>query len=120
MCPTRSQTAFLNLRYEGTDFGIMTSSPDELDFEAPFLAQYQREFGFTLGTRRIFVDDIRVRARGLAAVAHDHHVTQGRSGGAEPQPAATHDVYFEGGRLATNIYHVKGLTSRFSFDSFVC
>ncbi|TMW56149.1 hypothetical protein Poli38472_008797 [Pythium oligandrum] len=68
---------FLNMRYEGTDNAVMTRGPaadkgtvlsvaaDSLlgfDFDASFIQQYQREFGFVLQNRAILIDDIRVRA----------------------------------------------------------
>ena len=57
-------TAFLNLRYEGTDTAMMIARPDDDDFERVFKQTYRREFGFDLEDRKILVDDIRVRARG--------------------------------------------------------
>ena len=60
-------TRFLNLRYHGTDTGIMISRPADNDYAAAFRAVYQREFGFDLSGRQILIDDIRIRARGKAA-----------------------------------------------------
>ena len=58
---------YLNLRYQGTDNAMMTLKPKEKsdwDFKKNFVAQYQREFGFTLPDRAIMIDDIRVRGVG--------------------------------------------------------
>ena len=54
---------FLNLRYEGTDTGVMTARPSDNDFASALQKTYLREFGFDLSDRKILVDDIRVRAR---------------------------------------------------------
>jgi 5-oxoprolinase (ATP-hydrolysing) len=57
-------TAFLNLRYQGTDTPIMIARPDDDDYAAALRNTYLREFGFDLTDRTIVIDDIRVRARG--------------------------------------------------------
>lgn len=86
-----SMRVYLNIRYQGTDTGIMTSIRDnhddkneltQLDFEKSFLERYmlyklkkvnlcknnelnfryQNEYGFTMPNRLLIVDDIRVRA----------------------------------------------------------
>ncbi|CAG2102314.1 unnamed protein product [Medioppia subpectinata] len=65
---------YLNMRYEKTDFPVMTQT-DSLsknskqfctrdNFKKSFLDLYQREFGFTISDRNILVDDIRVRGVG--------------------------------------------------------
>ena len=61
---------FLNIRYQGTDTGIMSSPTEQNDnvelshhdFENAFLKRYQNEYGFTMPNRFLIVDDIRVRA----------------------------------------------------------
>jgi 5-oxoprolinase (ATP-hydrolysing) len=66
-------TPFLNLRYDGTDCALMTAGApllgsaqveDVRAYAASFLATYEREFGFTLPSKRIVVDDVRARAVG--------------------------------------------------------
>jgi 5-oxoprolinase (ATP-hydrolysing) len=63
---------YLNLRYHGTDTGMMCSSLVKKsavhqlqvnDFRQAFLQRYQTEYGFLL-QREIFIDDIRVRGIG--------------------------------------------------------
>lgn len=103
----------MNLRYEGTDFAIMTRADGSEDggYSASFLEQYRREFGFTLQGRRIFVDDIRVRGAGRsrrAATNPNSGVQRASSGVATP--LATKSVYFTGGRRPTDVYMVKGTT----------
>ncbi|KAL7564022.1 hypothetical protein ACA910_006934 [Epithemia clementina (nom. ined.)] len=56
---------FLNLRYDGTDTSIMipeNQTSPTATFAQDFEAVYQREYGFTLKGRDIWVDDYRVRA----------------------------------------------------------
>jgi 5-oxoprolinase (ATP-hydrolysing) len=54
---------FLNLRYQGTDTSMMTTSTN-WEFKEQFITVYQREFGFILPDRPILIDDVRVRAIG--------------------------------------------------------
>ncbi|KAG0269772.1 hypothetical protein DFQ27_002188 [Actinomortierella ambigua] len=57
---------YLNLRYNGTDFALMTLKPsdDSWAFSEAFAANYKYEFGFSLEGRDIIVDDVRVRGIG--------------------------------------------------------
>lgn len=56
---------YLNLRFERTDFAIMTRVLDSHErLLHSFHEQYKREFGFVLTERPILVDDIRVRVTG--------------------------------------------------------
>lgn len=64
---------YLNLRYEGTDFGIMVLCPPEqnddtesVDFAELFVEEYSREHGFSIPGRSVIIDDARVRALGVA------------------------------------------------------
>ncbi|ODV86105.1 hypothetical protein CANARDRAFT_7461 [[Candida] arabinofermentans NRRL YB-2248] len=55
---------YLNLRYQGTESGIMVSKGSESwDFKERFYDFHKREFGFVFD-KNIIVDDIRVRAIG--------------------------------------------------------
>ncbi|CDF34748.1 5-oxo-L-prolinase [Chondrus crispus] len=67
---------YLNLRYEGTDFGIMVQCPEnmsdrvsEVEFDSLFLDEYTREHGFNIPGRKIVVDDARVRAIGSSVAS---------------------------------------------------
>lgn len=67
---------YLNLRYEGTDFGIMVPCPEgmnnrvgEVEFDKLFVSEYTREHGFNIPGRNILVDDVRVRALGSSLSA---------------------------------------------------
>ncbi|PWN88796.1 hypothetical protein FA10DRAFT_255151 [Acaromyces ingoldii] len=56
---------FLNMRFDGTDTSLMVRQQENgTDCAAVFHQQHQREFGFTLQTRKIVVEEIRVRAVG--------------------------------------------------------
>ena len=60
-----SSELYLNMRYQGTDTAIMTMKPVKgWEFGAIFVANYKKEFGFTLPDRDILIDDLRVRAIG--------------------------------------------------------
>ena len=107
-------TAFLNLRFEGTDFPMMTPAPREsgVTFEDAFVAQYKREFGFTLTGRRIFIDDIRVRGVGK----NPHKTSATEQGKKHPQPTSVISSFFEGSRQPTSVYRLAGLL----FYSYLC
>lgn len=67
----------LNLRYEGTDFGIMVVCPSEknddvqsVDFAQLFIEEYTQEHGFNIPGRNVIIDDVRVRALGVAQGVH--------------------------------------------------
>lgn len=69
---------YLNLRYDGTDFGIMVPCPQELnenpelvDFAESFTKEYSREYGFHLPGRKLVIDDVRVRALGVSEASKD-------------------------------------------------
>ena len=67
-------TPYLNLRFQGTDFALMTpgaavaaSSLDSLlaflpSYPSSFISRYKTEFGFDLSKRDIIVDDIRMHS----------------------------------------------------------
>jgi hypothetical protein len=67
-------TPYLNLRFQGTDFALMTPGPavaasciDELleslpSYPSVFVQRYKTEFGFDLSNRDIIVDDIRMHS----------------------------------------------------------
>lgn len=69
---------FLNMRYQGTESGIMvpkTSDADSLvDFIKTFEMMHKREFGFLFESRSIIIDDIRVRASARAVQEEEESV----------------------------------------------
>ncbi|KAI8816179.1 Hydantoinase B/oxoprolinase-domain-containing protein [Fimicolochytrium jonesii] len=107
---------YLNLRYQGTDHAMMTQKPeDSWDFQTPFVAQYQQEFGFTLPDRDIIIDDIRVRGIGKSAVAPetDHSVYADLATLTQRDVSGTHidqqQVFWEGGRVDTPVYLIPNM-----------
>lgn len=56
---------YLNLRYHGTDTNFMIQEPADGDFRAAFEKEHLRELSFIFpDTRKVLVDDIRVRGVG--------------------------------------------------------
>jgi 5-oxoprolinase (ATP-hydrolysing) len=105
--PDMNATAYLNLRYEGTDTAMMIPSPADDDYPRRFSDIYRREFGFDLSGRAIMVDDIRVRARGKTANLRS--LTIPTADGTPPQPLETVPCYFEQGWLDTDIFDLEKL-----------
>ncbi|KAK1638592.1 Hydantoinase B/oxoprolinase-domain-containing protein [Colletotrichum phormii] len=59
--------SYLNLRYNGTDTNFMILEPDDGDWLAALEREHLRELSFTFPrTRKVHVDDIRVRGVGKA------------------------------------------------------
>jgi len=103
---------YLNLRFEGTDTGIMTRSNAEDNslnsdyFEKKFLDNYQKEYGFTL-QRNILVDDIWVRGIGKSNVKSGETKLMQRLNEKDYlKPIDSRNVYFDGTFLKTNIYNI--------------
>lgn len=67
---------YLNLRYEGTDCALMCTSDENTleSFINIFLKKYKDQFGFTLPSRPIIVDDIRIRALAKSAMNVDRKI----------------------------------------------
>jgi 5-oxoprolinase (ATP-hydrolysing) len=100
-----STEAFLHMRYEGTDCALMCSSGgaggEGNNYLDTFLDRYQTEFGFTLPSRTILVDDVRVRGTGQSGVQLNE--MKERATG-PPSPDRTARVYFEGGWQDTPVF----------------
>ena len=91
-------TPYLHLRYDRTDCALMctatpTNNEDEGcrhgDFLASFTARYQCEFGFTIPSRAVIVDDIRVRGTGQACSHTPSPVPVGKP---PPQPVCVSHI----------------------------
>ena len=108
--------SFLNLRYQGTDCAIMTphvvAAGGGKDIRAVFMENYKREFGFVLSDRELIVDDLRVRAHGLSDI-NESHVDEMEKTSYVPvsneEQCGETEVYFDGGRKATPVYHLKDI-----------
>ncbi|WP_456386200.1 hydantoinase B/oxoprolinase family protein [Desulfolithobacter sp.] len=97
---------YLHLRYQGTDTPLMIQEPENGDFRAAFIREYQREFGFTLGDRDILVDDVRVRALGKSKQLHRRKLEK------KVCPLTrlgTHPCYFAGSWHDTDIFALESL-----------
>ncbi len=100
-------TAFLNLRYQGTDTAMMIPRPEDDDYVGAFRRTYLREFGFDLTGRSILIDDIRVRARGKSAGLSKIPITEAAQGA--PPKLNTAPCYFESGWHDTDLYNLDQL-----------
>lgn len=105
---------YLNLRYLGTDTGIMCSvlkpfsNLKELtcfDFEASMQKRFKDEYGFNLD-RQIMIDDIRIRGIGKSKFFHEKFQLFERNVGTL-KPLYTRNVYFSGKFLETQIYDIQ-------------
>eukprot|EP00178_Gracilaria_changii_P004006 TRINITY_DN160_c1_g1_i1.p1 TRINITY_DN160_c1_g1~~TRINITY_DN160_c1_g1_i1.p1 ORF type:complete len:1299 (+),score=163.22 TRINITY_DN160_c1_g1_i1:613-4509(+) len=68
---------YVDLRYEGTDFGIMVqcpvsheTCPEEVNFADLFQEQYSIEHGFCIPNRPLIIDNVRVRGLGNVNATH--------------------------------------------------
>ncbi|KAH3671480.1 hypothetical protein OGAPHI_000182 [Ogataea philodendri] len=64
---------YLNLRYQGTESGLMVPKDEGWNFKEKFIALHKREFGFVF-EKEIIVDDIRVRAIGKGSQENQEYV----------------------------------------------
>ncbi|HER63586.1 MAG TPA: 5-oxoprolinase, partial [Desulfobacteraceae bacterium] len=93
-------TGYLNLRYEGTDTSFMIARPEDDDFHCAFSLLHRREFGFDLRSRKMLIDDVRVRATAsLPSQLRQRKITR------EPgKPCAATSCYFAQGWLPSPVY----------------
>lgn len=106
---------YLNMRYKGTESGIMVTRNKELpSFETNFLNQHKREFGFLLEKTCLLVDDVRVRAIGKASRLDEPSIDQ-QMKALSPMPVSptqasmTKSVFFESCRTETPVYRLESL-----------
>lgn len=64
---------YLNMRYQGTESGIMVPKEEE-GFLETFKEMHLREFGFLFESKPVLVDDVRVRASGKVRQRQDEPV----------------------------------------------
>lgn len=102
--------AYLNLRYVGTDYSIMTDTDGDIStFRKVFEDRYQRQYGFRIPDRGVTVDDIRVRGIGKTMNVHQEEI---QSQGNKPIiPVTKVRTYFEKGWLETPVYQLDSLGS---------
>ncbi|MCD6526139.1 MAG: hydantoinase B/oxoprolinase family protein, partial [Desulfuromonas sp.] len=97
---------YLNLRYAGTDHGLMIARPAHGDYRRAFVENYRREYGFELDAV-IEVDDVRVRVSSCAVAEHaveggalDQEQDHGQIG-----PRTIVPCYLSGQWRQTPVYH---------------
>ncbi|KAA0158913.1 hypothetical protein FNF28_06053 [Cafeteria roenbergensis] len=120
-------TVFANVRYEGTDTALMVPCGDGAGWllsdavdgplgalsaavsaaPATFVAQYFREYGFTLSGRALLVEDVRVRV--VSASGAGHRDIMERTSEPLPAPLVVASVVFAQGRLATPVFKLASL-----------
>jgi 5-oxoprolinase (ATP-hydrolysing) len=85
---------------------MVQQHPDACSFGSAFESQHHREFGFSLSTRAILIDDIRVRGTGASPQpkAEPPPVATG-----PPVPSGSGQTYFEGGWRETPSYNLGSL-----------
>ncbi|XP_065911087.1 5-oxoprolinase-like isoform X2 [Dysidea avara] len=111
-------TPYLHMRYDKTDCALMCTADKDIhntescckygDFKTAFTKRYQREFGFTIPSREIVVDDIRVRGTGKACAHNPVIVTTPETDA--PKATKVTKCYFDDGFYDTNVYFYDGLT----------
>ncbi len=97
---------FLHLRYQGTDTALMVEEPKQGDFAEVFRCTYQREFGFDLPGRDLFIDDLRVQSvAGESRPIEDLPIGETHCSG----PIDRVSCYFDQGWLDTDVYRIEAL-----------
>ena len=99
-------THYLQLRYQGTDQGLLIATPAHGDYALAFTEAYQREFGFNLN-RAIEVDHLRVRT----STASSAHSPTPPPNAKAPKPLETTQVFFRNCWHNTPVYHFDDLSS---------
>ncbi|XP_052817623.1 5-oxoprolinase-like [Mya arenaria] len=108
---------FLHMRYKGTDCALMCSTENNPpaegtsqygDFLASFNDRYYTEFGFTLPSRAIIVDDIRIRGVGKAISGENLDIPPAK--GSPPVEMET-ECFFDDGWRKTSVYLLNNLSA---------
>ncbi|OJJ50123.1 hypothetical protein ASPZODRAFT_13216 [Penicilliopsis zonata CBS 506.65] len=106
---------YLNMRYEGSDTGLMILKPNDSDnFFEQFKLRHRREFGFN-SDRAVFVDDVRVRTIASAQARTEKsplvQLKEANIQDVAVSPAGTSKAYFDGQstRIDTPLYRLKEL-----------
>jgi len=95
---------YLNLRYEGTDTALMVSTPQDHDYKKSFEDIHRREYGFVYQSRKILIDNIRVRSLGRQTEDQSTHTVpsydsiknkQASSNNSPLEPIEHVEAYFE-------------------------
>ncbi|KAL1847860.1 hypothetical protein VTK73DRAFT_10248 [Phialemonium thermophilum] len=108
---------YLNLRYQGTDTHFMIPQPADGDWRAALEAEHLRELTFIFPrTRKVLVDDIRVRGVGQSAeVSSDNDKLVEELGAlsfgstTKGEERTVHAYFAEGGLQPTKVYLLSKL-----------
>ncbi|KUI67175.1 hypothetical protein VM1G_03564 [Cytospora mali] len=108
---------YLNLRYHGTDTNFMILRPEDNDWLTALENEHYRELSFTFPrTRKVLVDDIRVRGVGKSEeVSKDNNLLVNELKSLDFQSQSkgedmTKQVYFaNGGHQATKVFQLNAL-----------
>lgn len=113
---TLTYEKYLNLRYEGTETGLMIlQQGNKEDFQSWFTEAHKREFGFAFPNKKIIVDDIRVRTIGKSHVREEETVDEQLSKfpRREVSPGSEasffRKVFFENERVDTPIFRIENM-----------
>lgn len=93
-----SQSLFM--RYDGSETSLMVPTGNGGDAKQDFIDAHHQQFGFTPMNRKIFVDNIRVRAVGKSNFGGDdlpeiQALLDFKTNTLSPKPASTKPVYFK-------------------------
>ncbi|KAL9648535.1 hypothetical protein ABK040_012649 [Willaertia magna] len=113
--------SYLNMKYKGTDYTIMTNIPKEnkrtdnydtsKELEGNYLEQfeksYRREYGFNIQGRGVIVDDIRVRGIGKTRTLTKVEIPKAKE--TIPPHLLTTKTYFNEGWLESKVYNLSDL-----------
>ncbi|KAJ0334997.1 hypothetical protein COL922a_009924 [Colletotrichum nupharicola] len=108
---------YLNLRYNGTDTNFMILQPEDGDWLSALEREHLRELSFTFPrSRKVHVDDIRVRGVGKAeesSTDNDRLVEERKSlsfsAVTKGEDTTTNAYFTEGGLQATNVFRLNTL-----------
>ncbi|KAL3481116.1 Hydantoinase B/oxoprolinase-domain-containing protein [Aspergillus californicus] len=90
---------YLSMRYDGSETAMMIPVVDDVDSQQAFIDAHHQQFGFTPVNRKIFVDNIRVRALGRnifgAEKFPSEELHELNTKSVAPKPTSTKQVYFK-------------------------
>ncbi len=94
---------YLNLRYRGSDTGIMVAHSQDTPFADTFTNIHKREFGFSCPDKEILVTDLRVRATGQVEAIKEPARTAPQCKTTRPEVVS---CYFDQGWVDTPVYNL--------------
>nr|ANM86151.1 5-oxoprolinase [Stygiella incarcerata] len=98
---------FLNMRYKGSDFCLMTMKRSQESFIDSFTRAYKREYGFCFEGRDVVIDDIRVRGYGDTIPLSRTNIKPWD--GSVREPIQKTFAWFDDEKLETSVYEYDEL-----------